>query len=72
MIGQLQSRAGIDVECDADTVVPWEENTKVIAERYQALGGDITLIGKPGGEHHPHGLEDPTPIIQFIEKNAGR
>lgn len=57
---------------DADTVVPWEENTKVIAERYQALGGDITLIGKPGGEHHPHGLEDPTPIIQFIEKNAGR
>ncbi|MDZ4288855.1 MAG: SGNH/GDSL hydrolase family protein [Prosthecobacter sp.] len=57
---------------DADDVVPWPENTGLIAERYKALGGSITLIAKPGIGHHPHGLEDSTPIIDFIEKNAGR
>jgi lysophospholipase L1-like esterase/pimeloyl-ACP methyl ester carboxylesterase len=55
---------------DADTVVPWEENTGVIAERYRQLGGSITLIPKPGGDHHPHGLTDPTPIVEFILKHA--
>ena len=57
---------------DADDVVPWEENTGVIAERYKALGGDITLIRKPGIGHHPHGLEDSTPIVEFIAKHAKR
>lgn len=55
---------------DADEVVPWKENTGVIAERYKALGGSITLIAKPGVKHHPHGLEDSTPIVDFIQKNA--
>ena len=55
---------------DADEVVPWEENTGLIAERYKALGGDITLIAKPGVKHHPHGLEDSTPIVEFIVKHS--
>lgn len=55
---------------DADTTVPWEENTGVVAERYRKLGGSITLIPKPGIGHHPHGLEDPTPIVDFILKRA--
>ena len=53
---------------DADEVVPWEENTGLVAERYRKLGGDITLIAKPGVKHHPHGLEDSTPIVEFIVK----
>lgn len=57
---------------DADTVVPWDENTGVVAERYRQLGGDITLIAKPGVGHHPHGLADPTPIVEFVVKHAGR
>lgn len=57
---------------EADDVVPWEENTGVVAERYRKLGGSIQLIGKPGVGHHPHGLEDPTPIIEFIARNAAR
>ena len=52
---------------DADEAVPWEENTGVVRERYEALGGEITLIAKPGGRHHPHGLEDPTPVADWIE-----
>lgn len=55
---------------DADEVVPWDENTGVIAERYKKLGGDITLIAKPGVKHHPHGLEDSTPIVEFIWQHA--
>ncbi len=55
---------------DADEHVPWDENTGVIAERYKALGGDITLIAKPGVGHHPHGLVDSTPIVEFIVKHA--
>jgi pimeloyl-ACP methyl ester carboxylesterase len=55
---------------DADEVVPWDENTGLLAARYRQLGGDITLIAKPGVRHHPHGLDDPTPIIEFIEKHS--
>ena len=55
---------------DADDVVPADENTTLLAKRYQALGGNITLIAKPGVGHHPHGLEDSTPIIEFILKHA--
>ncbi len=55
---------------DADEVVPWEENTGLIAERFQKLGGSITLIRKPGVKHHPHGLDDSTPIVNFIWEHA--
>lgn len=57
---------------DADEVVPWEKNTGVVAERYRKLGGEITLIAKPGCGHHPHGLDDPTPIVEFILKHTGK
>ena len=61
----------IHVYGDADPVVPWEENTGVLAERYKRLGGSITLIGKPGVGHHPHGLKDPTPVVDFIVRAVG-
>ncbi|MCA9070017.1 MAG: alpha/beta hydrolase fold domain-containing protein, partial [Planctomycetaceae bacterium] len=55
---------------DADDVVPWEENTGLLADRYRKLGGSITLIAKPGIGHHPHGLDDPSPIVEFITEHA--
>jgi len=55
---------------DADEVVPWDENTGVIAERYGKLNGPITLIRKPGVKHHPHGLDDSTPIVEFLWRHA--
>lgn len=57
---------------DADEVVPWDENTGLLAERYRKLGGDITLIIKKGVGHHPHGLDDSTPIVDFIAKHASK
>jgi pimeloyl-ACP methyl ester carboxylesterase len=67
------ARAGVPllhVYGDADKVVPWDENTGVVAERYRGLGGSIKLIGKPGIGHHPHGLKDSGPIVEFIAKHA--
>ena len=49
-----------------DEVVPVAENTAVLEERYRKIGGDITVISKPGVGHHPHSLEDPTPIVDFV------
>jgi pimeloyl-ACP methyl ester carboxylesterase len=57
---------------DADDAVPWDENTGIVADRYKSLGGDITLIAKPGVGHHPHGLDDPAPIVEFIQKHSTR
>ncbi|TLD70907.1 hypothetical protein FEM03_11430 [Phragmitibacter flavus] len=55
---------------DADEVVPAEENTLLLAERYRKLGGTIELIAKAGGKHHPHGLQDSAPIVNFIARHA--
>ncbi len=54
----------------ADEVVPIDENTRILGERYRRLGGPITLIVKPGAGHHPHSLRDPTPIVGFILKHT--
>jgi len=55
---------------DADVNVPMCENSDVVQARYNALGGDITVIAKPGCAHHPHALEDPAPIVEFIVKHT--
>ncbi len=55
---------------DADDVVIPAENTLLLAERYRALGGPIELIAKSGVGHHPHGLQDSSPIINFIARNT--
>ena len=54
----------------ADKGVPMKENTSVLAERYRALGGEITIIEKEGVGHHPHSLKDPKPIVDFILKHT--
>jgi pimeloyl-ACP methyl ester carboxylesterase len=56
----------IHVVGDADEVVPPAENTLLIAERYHKLGGTIQVIHKPAVGHHPHGLDDPAPVVEFI------
>ncbi len=66
------ARAGIPllhVSGDADDIVPLEENTQVIEERYKKLGGKMTVIVKPGIAH-VHGLDDSTPIIEFIDQHG--
>lgn len=52
-----------------DSVVPYAENGKKLAEYYVEKGGDIQIIIKPNCGHHPHSLEDPSPIVEYIMKN---
>ena len=70
---QPLAKAGIPllhVVGDADEVVPVAENTDIIVKRYRELGGSIMVINKPGVGHHPHSLQDPTPIVEFVIRNS--
>lgn len=60
----------IHVYGDADKVVPHIENTELLAENFRKAGGTIELIKKPGIGHHPHSLENPQPIVDFILKHT--
>lgn len=51
---------------DADDLVPYEENMEILRSRYLALGAPVEVILKPGVGHHPHSLDDPEPIVDFI------
>jgi len=61
----------IHVVGSADEVVPVSENTDLLERAYRRLGGTIKVIRKPGVGHHPHSLDDPRPIVEFILKNQG-
>ena len=54
---------------DSDRVVPFRDNMKLIRDRYQQLGAPVELIIKPGADHHPHSLENPEPVVDFICRN---
>lgn len=56
---------------DADEVVPVNENTNLFETKVREAGGDISVIHKPGVKHHPHSLENPTPIVDFILRATG-
>ena len=43
--------------------------TMAIEKIYHRVGGSITVIMKEGVSHHPHSLEDPTPIADWIEQH---
>jgi pimeloyl-ACP methyl ester carboxylesterase len=60
----------VHVVGDADKVVPPTENTLIIEQRYKDLGGKIVVIHKPDCDHHPHGLDNPQPIVDFVLEHA--
>ena len=43
-----------------------QRNTLQIEDRYQQLGGRITVMIKDGPAHHPHSLKNPKPIADWI------
>lgn len=49
-----------------DDVVPFSENMEIFEKKYREGGGNIKLITKPDCGHHPHSLENPEEIINFI------
>ncbi len=64
------AKAGVPIlhiHGDADTVVPLEKNSKVVLDRYKALGGKMTLIVVPGKGHAeiPEFFQEPR-LVQFL------
>ena len=57
------------VSGDSDTIVPFDENGQLLYDFYKENGGVIELHIKKGGDHHPHGLDDNSPIVNFIVKH---
>ncbi|MCO8121527.1 alpha-L-fucosidase [Stieleria sp. TO1_6] len=72
-IDKLESlaKAGVPIlmVCGSnDSTVPYEENDALLEERYKKLGGSIEVIVEDKG--HTHGMDDPTPILEFIQKHT--
>ena len=53
---------------DSDDVVPYEENGALLYEKYKDTDAPYKFVIVPGRGHHPHGLDDNSEIIEFIEK----
>ncbi len=60
----------IYVAGEKDTVVPYVENGGRMQQQYDKLGGTFQLIMRTGEDHHPHGLPNLTPVVDFIQKRA--
>lgn len=56
----------ISVCGDSDQTVPYKENMEVVRSRYLAAGGPVEVILKKGCDHHPHSLDNPEPVVDFI------
>lgn len=57
---------------EADNVVPVDENTRLFEQKIKEAGGNITTIYKADIGHHPHSLQNPTPIVDFILRATNR
>jgi len=54
----------------ADEVVPYKENMDRFRRLFQECGGIIETIVKPDCGHHPHSLENPEPVVDFLTRYA--
>jgi len=55
---------------DSDKTVPYAENGAFLERAYRKTDIDFELHIKAGCAHHPHGLEDPSPVVDFILRHA--
>ena len=60
----------ISVCGDADGTVVFDRNMLPVQEAYLALRGIVEVIVKPGCDHHPHSLTDPSPVVDFIRQSS--
>ena len=61
------------VHGDNDRLVPHDENTKQLQERYEALGGPIEVKVIPGGGHEvTPAFFECKELVDFVLKHAGR
>lgn len=51
---------------DKDEVVPVPENTDIFVKKYREIGGTVVVIHKQHDQHNPHGLDDSSPVVDFV------
>ena len=60
----------LSVHGTADTVVPYVDNAGLLVDFWKKEEGRFKTFPKEGGDHHPHGLPDPAPLIELLGKEA--
>ena len=55
---------------DSDEIVPYIENGIMLEKFYKENNLCIKVICKEGCGHHPHGLEEPGTIVEFIMEHT--
>ena len=60
----------VSVHGTADRTVPYEDNAKVMVEYWEKSGGRVKIFSKERGDHHPHGLPDPAPLIELLNRES--
>ncbi|MBQ7982413.1 MAG: prolyl oligopeptidase family serine peptidase [Clostridia bacterium] len=54
---------------DADSVVDFRKNGRRLCDALYSAGYPYMEIVKPGCDHHPHSVEDPAPVADFIAEH---
>ena len=54
------------VSGNGDKLVPYHENGYLLECAYRDAGVKLEVHIKTNADHHPHGLENPGPIVEFI------
>jgi pimeloyl-ACP methyl ester carboxylesterase len=49
-----------------DDVVPHEDNGQVLVDFWRAHDGEAHVFPNKGGGHFPHGITDPSPVIELL------
>ncbi|MDE5705770.1 GDSL-type esterase/lipase family protein [Muribaculum sp.] len=52
----------------SDTIVPYERNGKLIKDAYRRWNIPVKSIVRPHSGHHPHGIDNPYPIAEYISE----
>lgn len=60
----------VSVHGTVDRTVPYVDNAKPLVDLWEKSGGRIKTFPKEGGDHHPHGLPDPSPLIELLCQEA--
>lgn len=56
----------VSVHGTKDRTVPYVDNAKPLVDLWEKSGGRFKIFPKEGGDHHPHGLPDPAPLIELL------
>ncbi len=67
------AKAGVPLLHVCGSLDPWlADNTRKVEQRYQELGGKITVIMKESEGHYPLGPNDIKPVVDFIVQNTNQ